>query len=56
MSIPTPTRIEHAFDPCRVGTILLCDPVALPPAIEFDAFGVKRDPKNGQTPVRCFAA
>ena len=36
---PCKGRIEHVFDPCRVGTILLYVPVALPPAIEFDAFG-----------------
>jgi len=37
-----PERVASSmlFDPCRVETILLCVPVALPPAIELDAFGV----------------
>ena len=35
------------FDPFRVRTILTSVPVAMPPAIDFDAFGVYRKPQNG---------
>jgi hypothetical protein len=31
------------FDPFRVGNILTPVPVAMPPAIDFDAFGVNRN-------------
>jgi len=38
---PDPVRVEFIviFDPFRVGSSFAHDPVALPPAIEFVAFG-----------------
>ncbi len=41
-SDPERVASNMIFDPCRVGTLILWIPVALPPAIKFDAFGVKR--------------
>jgi len=37
------------YDPYRVGTILSYVPVALPPATDFDAFGVERDPQKANS-------
>ncbi len=43
-TIPTlkGSHLAQDFDPFRVGTILLSVPVALPPAIELDASGVRQ--------------
>ena len=43
-SDPERVASKMIFDPFRVGTILTSVPVAMPPAIEFDAFGVNRKP------------
>ena len=50
-SDPERVASRKDFDPFRVGTIFLSVPVALPPAIELDACGVKQILLNAKVAI-----